>query len=86
MADAQLDLAIALARELLHGSGALRVSVALDRPDPVVVECARLRPMVVRESTGERELPHDAASHVELPELPHMRQVPAFEADVATGE
>lgn len=31
------------------------------------------------------ELPHDAAGDVALPELPFMRQLPAFEVDPADG-
>lgn len=82
----QLDHAIALARELLHGSGALRVSVALDVTPPAIVECERLRAIVVHDGDGSaRELPHDTAAGVALPELPFMRQLPAFEVDPAEG-
>lgn len=85
-ADPQLDLAVALARELLHASGALRVSVALDSAAPAIVECERLRAIVVRDGDGNaRELPHDAAGDVALPELPFMRQLPAFDVDPADG-
>lgn len=84
--DAQLRLAIALARRLLHGTGALRVSVALDSAQPAIVECERLRAIVVHDAAGERrELPHGAADDVALPELPHMRRLPPFEVDVAEG-
>jgi hypothetical protein len=78
-------LAIALARELLHGTGALRVSIALDGPHPALVECERLRAIVVRDAAGVRELAHDAAGDLELPELPFMRRLPAFEVDAAEG-
>lgn len=84
--DPELALAVALARELLHGSGALNVSVALDRAAPALIECARLRAIVVREAGGERELRHDAAPDVELPALPLMRQLPAMEVDPETGK
>lgn len=86
MPDVQLDLAVALAREVLHRTGALNVSVALDRPEPTIVECERLMPIIVRDADGERSLPHDAATDVELPELPHMHQLPPFQADPETGE
>jgi hypothetical protein len=79
------ELAIALARELLHGTGALRVSVALDAPHPAIVECERLRAIVVRDADGVRELAHDAGGDVVLPALPFMRQLPAFEVDPAAG-
>lgn len=84
--DRQLERAIALARELLHGSGALRVSVALDDTPPAIVECERLRAIVVHDGDGNlRELPHDAAVDAALPELPFMRRLPAFEVDPAEG-
>lgn len=84
--DPELALAVALARELLHRSGALRVSVALDRKEPAVVECERLRAIVVRDAESERALPHDAADEVALPPLPEMRQLPPFAVDPDTGE
>ena len=61
------ELAIALARELLHGCGALSVSIALDAEPPAVIECMRLGPVVVHELDAEHELPHDAAADVVLP-------------------
>jgi hypothetical protein len=82
---AEPELAIALARELLHGTGALRVSIALDGPHPALVECERLRAIVVRDAAGVRELAHDAGSQLELPALPFMRRLPAFEVDTADG-
>jgi hypothetical protein len=79
-------LAVALARELLHGCGALRVSIALDADPPAVVECARFGPIVVHEDGATPiELPHDAASDVALPDLPLMRRLPPFEVDPTTG-
>ena len=80
------ELAIALARELLHGCGALRVSIALDATPPAVVECERLGPVVVHEEGAEPvTLPHAAAAGVALPGLPFMRQLPPFEVDPQTG-
>jgi hypothetical protein len=85
--DPQLDLAIALARALLHGSGALRVNVALDGATAAIVECERLRAIVVRDAGGGvRELPHDAAGDVALPALPFMHRLPPFEVDAAEGK
>jgi hypothetical protein len=81
----ELELAISLVRELLHGTGALRVKVALDAAEPAVVECERLRAIVVTVGNGVIELPHDAAGDVELPGLPFMRRLPPFEVDVAQG-
>jgi hypothetical protein len=82
---AGLDLAIALARALLHGSGALRVKVALDAAEPAVIECERLRAIVVHGEDGQMALAHDAAGDVELTELPFMRQLPPFEVDPEEG-
>jgi hypothetical protein len=80
------DHAIALARELLHGCGALRVSIALDAQPPAIVECTRLGPVVVHEEGAEpATLPHDAAADVELPALPFMHQVPPFDVDAESG-
>ncbi len=77
---------MALARELLHGCGALRVSIALDTESPAIVECERLRAIVVHGADGRREeLAHDAAGDVALPPLPFMRRLPAFEVDAAQG-
>lgn len=82
----ELELAVALSREVLHRTGALRVSMALDHAEPAIVECERLRAIVVRDADGERTLPHDAAAGVTLPPLPVMRQLPPFQADVDSGE
>jgi len=79
------SLAVTLARELLHRSGALRVSIALDADAPAVIECARFGTIVVHEEGGDLALPHDAAEDVELPELAHVRQLPPFEVDAQTG-
>lgn len=83
---ADRDLAVALARELLHATGALRVSVALDASPPAVVECARFGAIVVTAEGAEQELPHDAAADVVLPELPLMRRLPPFEVDAESGK
>jgi hypothetical protein len=84
-----LDLPIALARELLHRSGALRVSVMVDRGDarpPAVVDCPRFAPVEVTEGDGEaRALPHDAAAQTPLPDFPEVRQLPPFEVDAVEG-
>jgi hypothetical protein len=85
-AEAELDRAIALARALLHGAGALRVKVALDGAEPALVDCERLHAIVVHDSDGAaRELPHDTAGDVALPPLPFMHQLPPFEIDAAEG-
>lgn len=82
---APLELAIALARELLHATGALRVRIAVDLDPPVVVGCERFGAIVVSDARADRVLPHDAAADVALAALPLMRQLPAFEVDAAAG-
>ncbi|MDX6680142.1 MAG: hypothetical protein QOG94_181 [Solirubrobacteraceae bacterium] len=81
----ELDLAIALARELLHGTAALRVSIALDAEPPAVIECARFGAIVVHEHDAELQLAHDPGAGAVLPELPLMRPLPTFEVDAETG-
>lgn len=84
----ETDVAIAVVRELLHRSGALRASALLDRDDGgpgVVVECERLGPVRVFDGERVQELRHDAAAEVELPGFPELRQPPPFEVDPADG-
>lgn len=62
------------------------MNVALDGAQPAIVECERLRAVVVHDAGGGvRELPHAAAADVALPELPFMHRLPAFEVDAADG-
>lgn len=80
-------LAVALARELLHRSGALRVSIALDATPPAVVECERFGPIIVHDQSGELELPHAAGADESAPaDLPLIRRLPPFEVDAGSGE
>ena len=44
------------------------MSIALDAEPPAIVECARFGPIVVHEEGGERELAHDAAGDIALPD------------------
>ncbi|HEX4364660.1 MAG TPA: hypothetical protein VHZ75_08930 [Solirubrobacteraceae bacterium] len=83
--DPQLQLAIALARELLHGTAAVRVRIALDGAAPAIVECERLRAIVVRRADETLELAHDVAGDIALPALPFMRRLPAFEVEPQDG-
>ncbi len=80
--------AVALARELVHRSGALRVSAMVDRGDdrpPAVVALARLGALEVTEDGETRTLPHDATVAAPAPELPHVRQLPVIEVDAREG-
>ena len=63
----------------------MSVSVALDGDHPAVVECPRLRAIVVHDDAGQRELAHDAAAEVALPDLPQMRRLGRFEVDPGEG-
>lgn len=86
-----LDRSIALARELLHRTGALQVSILLvpgeDGGAPGAVRAVRLGGILVVDADGnERELPHSAASDVVLPPLPEMKQLPAMDVDAAAGQ
>jgi hypothetical protein len=86
LSPADRELAVALARELLHRSGALRVSIALDGSPPAVIACERFGAIVVHEQDRELVLAHDAGAEDELDcELPLMRSLPPFEVDAATG-
>jgi hypothetical protein len=49
------------------------------------VECGRLQAILVHDLAGQRELPHDAAADLVLPELPPMRRFPPFEVDTQEG-
>jgi hypothetical protein len=49
------------------------------------VECARLGAVVVHDEDGRRELAHDAAAGMPLPELPAMLRLPRLEADPRQG-
>lgn len=84
-----LDEVIALLREFLHRTGAVRAVALVDRPGeaPAVVDCGRLMPIEV--DLGERlvHLPHAVELDATAPELPgHLRQLPPFEADPDSGE
>jgi hypothetical protein len=61
------------------------VSVALDGDQPAVVECERLRAVVIHDAGGRRELPHDAAGDVALPALPRMHRIGRFEVGPQEG-
>jgi hypothetical protein len=84
-----LDLPIALAREVMRGAGALRVSVLVDRGEaepPAIVELERLGPVRVTQEGAARELPHDAGAGVALPAgFPQLRQLPPFEVLAEEG-
>ena len=85
-AEADLDLAIALARELLHDTGALRVerrarrAAAGDRRMRAAGPGRRARRGGARRAAARRRRRRRAAA------LPHMRQLPPFEVDPGDGQ
>jgi hypothetical protein len=86
----ELDGTVALLREFLHRTGALRAVAMVERGGgeaPAIVDCGRLLPIEV--DLGDRllHLPHAIELDVAPPELPSdLRQLPPFEADPETGE
>lgn len=83
-----LDRVVALLRDFVHGSGALRAVGVVDHAagePPAVVECGRMT--VAEVDLGDRvlHLPHGIELAVEVPPLPALRQLPPFEVDAAEG-
>jgi hypothetical protein len=84
-----LDEVVALLRDYLHRTGAVRAVALVDRAPgegPAVVDCGRLAPVEV--DLGDRRvyLPHGIDLDVAPPELPPLRQLPPFEIDAQAGE
>jgi hypothetical protein len=84
-----LDEVVALLRDYLHRTGAVRAVALVDRAPgegPAVVDCGRLAPVEV--DLGDRRvyLPHAIELDVAPPELPPLRQLPPFEVDAEAGE
>ncbi len=84
-----LDEAVALLREFVHVSGAIRAVGVIDRDvgeGPAVVDCERFAPIEV--DLGDRlvQLPHGVDLAVPPPALPQIRQLPPFEVDASSGE
>ncbi|MBJ7330168.1 MAG: hypothetical protein JHC95_09745 [Solirubrobacteraceae bacterium] len=91
MSPVETNRTIALARELLHRTGALQVSILQDPGedggDPAAVRAVRLGGIQVVDADGnEHELPHSAASDVVLPPLPEMKQLPTMDVDAVAGQ
>jgi hypothetical protein len=84
-----LDAVVVLLREFLHRSGALR-AVAVVEGDPgehpAVVDVRRLHPTEVEVGGRTVLLPHAIDLDPAPPELPAVRQLPAFDVDVESGE
>ena len=83
------DVTVALLRDFVHASGALRAVAALDRGadlPPVLIDCGRFLPIEV--DLGDRilQLDHAAPLLVTPPAIPHVHQQPAFEVDSGDGK
>ena len=82
-----LDPTVMLLREFLHRSGAVRaVAVVALEDDVAIVDVGRLLPVEV--TIGERvvQLPHALQLDAAVLVVPEVKQLPAFDVDVETGE
>lgn len=84
-----LDPVVALLREFLHRSGAIRAVALMEQPggeEPALVDCARLAPIEVVTDGRRVVLPHAIELDVPDPDVPDVRQLPPFEVTPETGE
>ena len=84
-----LDVTVAALREFLHRSGALRVAAIVDLAPgegPALIDVSRLAPTEVAMGGRVVHLPHAIELDVELPELPEVKRLPAFEVKPEAGE
>ena len=84
-----LDPVVVLLREFLHRSGAVRAVGVVDMAPgegPALVDCGRLLPTEVSAGGRTVHLPHAVELDAEIPPVPDVRQLPAFDVDRATGE
>lgn len=84
-----LDAVVALLREFLHRSGALRAVAVVEGMSgdaTAFVDCARFAPVEV--TIGERTvyLPHTAQLDTDPLPVPEVRQLPPLEVDAVRGE
>ena len=83
-----LDPVVVLLREFLHRSGAIRAVGMVDMAPgegPALVDCGRLLPTEVSAGGRTVHLPHAIELDAEIPPVPDVRQLPAFDVDRATG-
>jgi hypothetical protein len=84
-----LDPVVALLREFLHRSGALRAVALMEQApgeEPALVDCARLAPIEVVRDGRRVVLPHAVELDVPDPDVPDVRQLPPFDVTPETGE
>ncbi len=84
-----LDPVVALLREFLHHSGAIRAVALVDHglgDGPALVDVGQLLPIEVVVDERTLRMPHAIELDVPAPDVPNVRQLPAFEVDRTTGE
>lgn len=83
-----LDPTVALLRDFLHRSGALRAVAVVDggpADAPALVDCPRLAPIEVTVAGTTVQLPHSAPLDVIALPVPDVRQLPPFDVDSERG-
>jgi hypothetical protein len=83
-----LDATVALLREFLHRSGALRVVGLVDRgarEGAALVDCAQLAPVEVTAGGRTVHVPHSIEIDIEMPALLEVRRLPPFDVDPRSG-
>lgn len=84
-----LDPVVALLREFLHRSGAIRAIALMEHgvgEGPALVDVGQLLPIEVVVDEQVFQLPHAIELDVPEPDVPEVRQLPPFEVDRETGE
>lgn len=84
-----LDPVVALLREFLHRSGAIRAVALLEQApgeEPALVDCGQLLPIEVVADGRRMHLPHAIELDVPEPDVPEIRQLPHFEVDPESGQ
>ena len=83
-----LDSAVALLREFLHRSGALRVIGVVEGTagPPAIIDCGQFGPIEIDLGGRLLQIPHGAHLDAPTPDLPEIHQMPVFEVVVETGQ
>ncbi|WP_372788518.1 hypothetical protein [Paraconexibacter sp.] len=84
-----LDPVVALLREFLHHSGAVRAVALIDHglgEGPALVDVGQLLPIEVVVDERTMRMPHAVELDVPPPDVPNVRQLPPFEVNRETGE
>jgi hypothetical protein len=84
-----LDPVVALLREFLHRSGAIRAVALMEHgvgEGPALVDVGQLLPIEVVVDEQTYQLPHAIELDVPEPDVPDVRQLPPFEVDRESGQ